>query len=107
MNSEDLEKITNSIKEKIGDELSGVIADDLGLLLTNNTKVYNDLQKKDNEINTLKDRNEKLVVANGNLLGQIPMGQDDNKKEDKEDKQPKAFDFADMFDAKGNFKTKI
>lgn len=107
MNSEDLEKITNSIKEKIGDDLSGVIADDLGLLITNNTKVYNDLQNKDKEINNLKDRNEKLVVANGNLLGQIPMGLDNPKDDNKDKSDTKPFDFNDMFDEKGNFKRKI
>ena len=106
MKDEDLLAITESIESKIGKEASGMIADDIGKLLTANTQVNDFITKQSEEIKSLKDRNEKLVVANGNLLQQIPMASDydmhQSKKEEKEEQ--KSFDFRSVFDSKGNFK---
>ena len=106
MKDEDLLAITESIESKIGKEASGMIADDIGKLLTANTEVNNFITKQSEEIKSLKDRNEKLVVANGNLLQQIPMASEydthQSKKEEKE--KQKSFDFRSVFDVKGNFK---
>ena len=106
MKDEDLLAITESIESKIGKEASGMIADDIGKLLTANTEVNNFITKQSEEIKSLKDRNEKLVVANGNLLQQIPMASEydthQSKKEEKEEQ--KSFDFRSVFDSKGNFK---
>lgn len=103
MKEEDITKISDSIKEKLGEESAALIADDLGILITQNKEVQELLSKQENEITTLKDTNEKLVLANGNLLKQVPMGQ--AKDEPKADDVPKkSFNFADMFDSHGNFK---
>ena len=72
MTDEDLLKITNSIEEKLGAENSATIADDIGLLMTGNAETQKLLSDKDAEIKSLKERNEKLVLANGNLLKQVP-----------------------------------
>ncbi len=103
MNEETITKISESIKSKLGDENAALIADDLGILITENKSVQDILSKQENEISTLKDTNEKLVLANGNLLKQVPMG---TAKEDKpeESSSKKSFNFADMFDEHGNFK---
>ena len=105
MNNEELEVITNSIKSKLGDEATALIADDLGTLITKNTQVYNNLLSKNDEITKLKDDKEKLVIANGNLLQQVPMT-NPSSKEDKEDKQEdySNFNFRSLFDEKGRFK---
>ena len=105
MNNEELEVITNSIKSKLGDEATALIADDLGTLITKNTQVYNNLLSKNDEITKLKDDKEKLVIANGNLLQQVPMT-NPSSKEDKEDKQEdySNFNFRSLFDEKGIFK---
>lgn len=105
MDNEELTKITDSIKEKIGEDLTSTIADDLGLLITHNNKVLKDIEEKDKKITKLEDEKEKLVVANGNLLQQIPMGEEKTKKE-KEESKP-TFNLNDMFDERGNFKRKI
>lgn len=102
MKEEDLQALTNSIKEKLGEESAALIADDLGVLITKNNEVVNTLDKQEKEITTLKDTNEKLVLANGSLLQQVPMG----KKEEpvSEESTKKSFNFSEMFDKHGNFK---
>lgn len=106
MKEEDFKSITDSIQEKLGKESSGIIADDIGKILTLGSQSINTINSKDNEIKTLKDTNEKLVLANGNLLQQIPMASDydkhQSKKEDSEEK--KSFNLRSAFDSKGNFK---
>ena len=107
MKKEELDKLINGIQEKIGKDASGLISDDLGMLITDNTNMNKDLTNKENEINKLKDQKEKLIATNGNLLQQISMGEEENfftknKKEEKE--KPKKFNFKDAFDKKGHFK---
>lgn len=107
MKKEDMDKLINGIQEKIGKDASGLISDDLGMLITDNTNMNKDLTNKENEINKLKDQKEKLIATNGNLLQQIAMGEEENfftknKKEEKE--KPKKFNFKDAFDTKGHFK---
>ena len=102
MKNEDLQALTDSIKEKLGEESAALIADDLGVLITRNNEVIETLDKQSKEITTLKDTNEKLVLANGSLLQQVPMG----KKEEpiSEESTKKSFNFSEMFDEHGNFK---
>ena len=102
MKNEDLQALTDSIKEKLGEESAALIADDLGVLITKNNEVVETLDKQEKEITTLKDTNEKLVLANGSLLQQVPMG----KKEEpiSEESTKKSFNFSEMFDEHGNFK---
>lgn len=103
MQNEELEAITTSIKSKLGDDAIGIIADDIGTLITKNTEIYNTLLSKDSEIAKLKDTNEKLVIANGNLLQQVPMSTA-SKEPKEEEKEAKPFNFRDVFDSKGKFK---
>ena len=102
MKNEDLQALTDSIKEKLGEESAALIADDLGVLITRNNEVVDTLDKQSKEIATLKDTNEKLVLANGSLLQQVPMG----KKEEpiSEESTKKSFNFSSVFDEHGNFK---
>lgn len=102
MKEEDLKKITDSISSKIGEENTALIADDFGLLFTNNKNSLENISNLNSEITKLKDINEKLVSANGSLLQQIPMGISQPKKESKEENH-QSFNFRDAFDEKGNF----
>ena len=52
MTDEELLKITDSIQEKLGDN-AGVIADDIGLLITGNSNSQKALVAKDEEIKRL------------------------------------------------------
>ena len=80
MQDNDLQGIIDSISEKVGKENSALIADDIGKLITINSSVVDDLKKKDNEISRLTQTNEKLIIANGNLLQSIPLGKEEKKK---------------------------
>ena len=106
MKEEDIKQITDSIKEKLGEENSALIADDLGLLLTKNIEVQKELVDKENTINDYKDKNEKLVLANGKLLQSVPMGIDNNSKTD-DSSSSEPFNFKSLFDEKGNFKNQL
>lgn len=103
MDDEKLLKITNSIEEKLGKEASATIADDIGILMTENATTQKMIKDKDAEIKQLTERNEKLVTANGNLLQQIPMGKEEEKEEKEEEISSKPISLKDAFDAKGNF----
>ena len=106
MKDEDLLAITESIESKVGKEASGMIADDIGKLLTANSQVNETINKANEEIKRLKETNEKLVVANGNLLQQIPMASDYDPHQSKSDtkEEKKSFNLRSAFDSKGNFK---
>ena len=103
MKEEDLQKLTDSIKEKLGEESSALIADDLGVLYTHNKEVQELIDNQSKEITRLKDTNEKLVSANGSLLQQVPMGKSEEVKQE-EASEKKSFNFKDVFDKYGNFK---
>ena len=103
MQDNDLQTIIDSISEKVGKENSALIADDIGKLITINSSVVDEMKKKDTEISRLTSTNEKLVVANGNLLQSIPMGREEKKEEPKEEER-KSTSLRDCFDSRGNFK---
>lgn len=104
MQDNDLQQIIDSISEKVGKENSALIADDIGKLITINSSVVDEMKKKDSEITRLTDTNEKLIVANGNLLQSIPMGKEEKKEEKVEESERKSTSLRDCFDSRGNFK---
>ena len=105
MKDDDLLKITDSIQEKVGKENSAAIADDLGMLITKNAEALKTISDKEKQIEELKSKNEKLVIANGNLLQQIPVGDvdDSDTRGHKEEQPEKPFSMKACFDARGNF----
>lgn len=105
MTDEELLKITSSIEEKLGAENSAVIADDIGLLMTGNAKSQKAIQDRDSEIADLKAKNEKLVLANGNLLKQVPMESETSVKrpKDENNSEESHINLSDAFDKSGKF----
>ena len=63
----------NSIQEKIGQDASSLILDEIGILLTDNQNMNDTIKNKDTEIDRLKKNNEMLQNVNGNLLQQVAM----------------------------------
>ena len=106
MKNEELEAITTDLEAKLGKENYALISDSIGQLITSNTLVAESLKSKDDEIKKLKSTNEKLVLANGNLLQQVPMAQtyDKHQSKDEPKEESKPFSFRDVFDEKGRFK---
>lgn len=105
MKQDDMKKLTDSIQEKIGKEASGLIADDLGTLITDNAQMNSTLDNRNLEIEKLKQDKENLITTNGNLLQQIGMGEEIPRKvKEKTEEKPKVFSFKTAFDEKGRFK---
>ena len=104
MQDNDLQQIIDSISDKVGKENSALIADDIGKLITINSSVVDEMKKKDTEISRLTSTNEKLIVANGNLLQSIPMGKEEKKEEKEEETERESTSLRDCFDSRGNFK---
>ncbi len=105
MKQDEMKKLTDSIQEKIGKDASALIADDLGILITDNAQMNTNIENRESEIDKLKQDKENLITTNGNLLQQIGMGEEQplHKKETIEEK-PKVFSFKTAFDDKGRFK---
>lgn len=104
MTDEDLIKITDSMQEKLGVDNSALIADDIGLLITGNANSQNTLRERDEEIARLKADKEKLIIANGNLLKQVPVEHKGTTEVANKSEEVTNITLADAFDANGNFK---
>lgn len=104
MKQEDIENITLSIMEKLGDENSALISDDIGILLTTNREIFKQINENNTQIEKLKNEKEKLIIANGNLLKQVPIIKEDEQENEKKDLEKKSFSWYESFDEKGNFK---
>lgn len=103
MTEEDITRITKSITDKVGEELAGVISDDIGELLSLNKTVVDKTVGLETDISNLKARNEQLITANSNLLKQVPFKEDPQAKIKSEKDEKKSFSFMAQFDKNGNF----
>ena len=104
MTNEEYQKKIDSILEKVGTESGNLIYDEIGVLLTDNKAMNDEISKKDQEIENLKRMNSTLQNVNGNLLQQVSMGIEKPESPDKKEEKIKDFDFRTAFDEKGNFK---
>ena len=102
MGDEELTKFLDGVQEKLGKENSALIADDLGVLISSNAETQKTLRHKDEQIEKLRERNEKLILANGNLLKQIP-AEDSVSETPREEAPKKSINLMDAFDAHGRF----
>ena len=102
MQEKDFQKVINDMKETLGEENIGKIADSLGILITDNSNMNKDLVKKDDEIKILKDDKERLITTNGKLLQQVSYGTEEeiiDTGKEKEEKK-KYIDYKLAFDEK-------
>lgn len=102
----DIEKITSSIREKLGEEASSKIADDIANIITIEANRKKEIKDKDEEITRINKDKEVLIQANGNLLQQVSFGKDDDEN-DKDEEEKKPFDFRSIFDEKGKIKNRM
>jgi len=106
MKNEEFKKVIEGIQNKLGKENSGVIADDLGTLISDNITMNKTITEKDNIIQEKEDLNQKLVFANSSLLQQVGVpadNTDENKKSSGKSEEKKTISWSDCFDKKGNF----
>lgn len=105
MQNKDFQDKMKQIQDKIGEEASGLILDEIGVLLTDNLNMNKEIEAKNIEIQEQKARNEKLLEVNGNLLQQVSMAEETPKtRTEQKPEEIKAFDFREVFDEYGNFK---
>jgi hypothetical protein len=102
MDDNDLIRISDSMKEKLGEEDFAKISDSIGELITGNTLNLDKIKEKEAQIAKLQENNHQLITANGNLLKQVPMGKEETPKDDA-DAKPKKINLQDAFDKNGNF----
>ena len=102
MEYKDFDSKMSAMLDKVGTEASNLILDDVASFLTDNQKMNDELIKKNEEIERLKNLNTKLQQVNGNLLLQLPTQKE--KEETEESPKKHSFDWHDVFDEKGNFK---
>lgn len=106
MTNKEMEELTARIQEKIGKEASGLIADDLGLLISDTSKVNQNYLERTEEISKLKEQKEKLIETNGNLLQQISLGEETPQKTSQRqevDEDEISISWNDCFDSKREF----
>lgn len=96
-------ELTGKIEETLGKESFATISDTIGEILTGNSINMQTISDKNKEIDTLKDRNEKLVSANGALLQKVPMAKVDSETKEEKQEKPVRHNLKDAFDSKGNF----
>ena len=105
MEQEELNNVINSINEKIGEDLSAQIADDIAKIVTANTTTLDTISNKDKEIEKLNTEKQNLIMANGNLLQQVSfLPKKDDKKDENDKNDDEKIKLSELFDEKGNFK---
>lgn len=103
MKREEMDNFVNNLREKIGEENAGIIADDLGTLLTDNANMLKQQEENQATINKLREDKENLLSANGNLLKQVSMQNDGGFEFKEKEEKKERFSIKDAFDTKGNF----
>lgn len=103
MDDDKILELTDKIEETLGKENYAMISDTIGEILTGNSENMKAIKSRDENIQKLQDRNEKLVAANGALLQKIPMERSSDKEDSKKEEVPKKINLKDAFDSKGNF----
>lgn len=96
-------ELTGKIEETLGKEDYAMISDTIGEILTGNSQNMQAIADRDAEVAKLKDRNEKLVAANGALLQKVPMVRSNDEDESSKDKPAPKINLKDAFDKNGNF----
>lgn len=106
MTEEELNTISESIKEKIGEENFATISDDMGKIITGRSSMEKEISERDTTITGLKEKNQQLVDANASLFKQIPTSSSNtsSKNEDEDELPLSNISLRDAFDKNGNFK---
>lgn len=101
MKTENMQSLIDNIQEKLGDENSNLILDDLVTIISDNKEMNETITSKDNDIKKLQQTNSQIMQVNSKLFQQIPLENEEEKSKKDEEENP--FSFRKMFDEKGNF----
>lgn len=103
MDDKDLTRISESMKERLGEDEFAKISDAIGELITGNTLNLEEIKNKEEQISKLQETNQQLITANGNLLKQVPKALDKDDAGEDEDTKPQKINLRDAFDKNGKF----
>lgn len=103
MDDDKVLELTTKMESTLGKDNFATISDTVGELLTGNTMNMKTIAEKEAEIANLKEKNEKLVAANGALLQKIPIGIEEKPVEKSVEKPVEKISWDKVFDKKGNF----
>ena len=81
MTYEELETLVNSIREKIGEDASALISEDLLNIVSNYKLGIDEVEKLTGEVNTLKSEKDELLKVNGRLFQKVGFEKDEVKDE--------------------------
>lgn len=99
-----INEIIDKMNEKLGDN-KDLILDNIAELYNYDNSTQETIKAKDNEINTLKSRNETLTSVNANLLKSVPLSTEKEIEEPVSEPTETRHSFKSCFDEKGNFKS--
>lgn len=97
---EDIQALGDSIRNRIGEESSAIISNDLLGITGMFADTLNELASKDALIEKLQKEKQELLAVNGQLYQKIGFATVDGKKEDEEVKEKK-IDISDVINEKG------
>ena len=107
MQEKEMQSFVSGIEKKLGKEHAGIIADDLGILITDNKSMLDSMMKVENDLKLEKEKSEKLTRANSSLLMQVGNYVEEGENEETaQEKTPETFkdvSFSEFFDSKGRF----
>lgn len=111
MTREEYVATLNNMQLKLGTEPSSIIMDDIGILITDNNSMNEQIENLESQLAEERTRNEQLIASNSNLLRQITIPPTDKNivvsDINKEGKTAHTYNLNDLFDKNGNFKEKV
>lgn len=101
------DEIKDSLTEKLGEETTAVIGDDLANLMNYDTEMKKNIEALEKANKKLTQDKDMLVQSNGRLLRQIAVENESQlyepRKEEKEESPKEPLDYRTLFDKNGKF----
>ena len=107
MTYEELETLVNSIREKIDEDASALISEDLLNIVSNYKLGIDEVEKLTGEVDTLKTEKDELLKVNGRLFQKVGFEKEEVKDEiiEKHEDEKTADEIIDdLIDEKGEIK---
>jgi len=81
MTYEELETLVNSMREKIGEDASAMVSEDLLNIISNYKLGIDEVAKLTDEVNKLKGEKDELLKVNGRLFQKVGFEKEEVKDE--------------------------
>jgi len=107
MTYEELETLVNSMREKIGEDASAMVSEDLLNIISNYKLGIDEVAKLTDEVNKLKGEKDELLKVNGRLFQKVGFEKEEVKDEiieKHEDEKTAEEVIDDLIDERGEIK---